>query len=163
MKQRFRRIAYPLYTFTTADDFDNFILNQNNQTSIFLIVSGTLGRDILRRIKDFSSIIQIYIFCGNIAAHMHWAFDYIEKIIMLDIDGDLIIRLTHDISGYLANVARENELQGNYERAIGLLDWANWLYNDAITSWSIFSQRHRVQIRQQRENINITHRIQYPN
>jgi hypothetical protein len=165
LKQRFRRITYPLYVCTKADDeFMNFIIDQQEtNTTVFFIVSGTLGEEVVPLIYNFPCIKQIYIYCGNISKHMNWAFDYIEKILMFDFDEELLIRLTKEIADYLVDVATGEEARGNIEQSCGLLDWADWLYNDLITIQQPFSKTHRAQIRQKRQNLNTNHHIQYPN
>jgi len=162
MKQRFRRITYPLHTFTDVGDSVNFIWTQEEiGTSVFLIVSGTLGKEIVPLIYRSSCIVQIYIYCGNIAAHMDWAYDYIDKILMFNFDEELLIRLTNEIANYLMNVAEDEKAKGHNERATGLLDWADWLYHDVITYQQPYSKKLRGLTRELRQNIN--RHIQYPN
>jgi hypothetical protein len=164
MKQRFRRITYPLQIFTHVQDSVDFICTQEEtKTSVFLIVSGTLGKEIIPLIYGFSCIVKIYIYCRKIEAHVDWAYDYIDKILMFNFDEELLIRLTNEIAKYLMNVAEEEKAGGHNERATGLLDWADWLYHDAITYQEPYSQKLRDLTRQLRQKININHHIQYPN
>jgi hypothetical protein len=62
MKDHFRRVTYPLMTFTQVEPAIDFIRQrQVAQRSVFLIVSGRLALEIVPQ----ECVIQIFLFCGN--------------------------------------------------------------------------------------------------
>jgi len=164
MKNRFRRITYPLHTFIDVQSTIDFIHQQDkNKKTVFLITSGTLGEHIVAQIYNLTCLRQILIFCGNMNHHRKWAEDYIEKILMFDSDEELLIRLTNEIANYLMEEARQYEEQDNIERAAGLLDWATWLYNDVDLLQREICRKVREHVEQQRRQLTIDYRIAHPN
>jgi len=92
MKDRFRRITYPLKTFTQVQPAIHFINQQQiDQKSVFLIVSGQLALKIVPQIYDFQCVRQIFVFCGLMTNYIGWAAEYINKILMFDSDEELLI------------------------------------------------------------------------
>jgi len=164
MKNRFRRVIYPLETFTDVNPAINFIREQQAaKRSVFLIVSGSLARGIVPKVYDLECVIQIFIFCANIKDHMSWAESYIDKVLMEDFDEDLLIRLTNEIANYLTDEANRYADQDKVEQAAGLLDWAAWLYNDAETLGRAACKKILENINQRRQKLNIDHNIVHPN
>lgn len=87
IKDRFRRVTFPLYTFTDVQPAIQFIHQQQiNGKSFFLIVSETLRREIVPQIYGLHCVRQILIFCGSILNHSKWAGDYVEKTLMFESD-----------------------------------------------------------------------------
>ena len=164
MKDRFRRVTYPLYTFTQVQPAIDFIHEQKDkQMSIFLIASGKYARQIVPEIYDLGCVIQIFIFCAKIKDYTVWATDYIDKVLMFDFDEELLIRLTNEIANYLSEQAKIYDRENESEKAAGSLDWADWLYNDADTLQREACKRIRASIQQQRQKLDIDHQIAHPN
>lgn len=164
MKDRFRRVTYPLHTFTQVSPAVDFIRQQHAQKmSVFLIVSGRYAQDIVPKIYDLDCVVQIFIFCAKINDYTVWATDYIEKVLMFDFDEELLIRLTNEIANYLSDQAKLYEQENQSEKAAGLLDWADWLYNDADTLQREACKKIRRNIQQQRQKLDIDHQIAHPN
>ncbi|CAF3948017.1 unnamed protein product [Rotaria sordida] len=65
-----------IHTFNDLSICQDFIKHVNN---IFLIVSGSVGRQLIPLIHDLDQIHSIYIFCLNKSSHESWAKQY-EKI-----------------------------------------------------------------------------------
>ncbi len=164
MKNRFRRVTYPLETFIDIQPAIDFIHQQQaTGKSVFLIISGSLAREVVPQIYDLDCVTQIFIFCGNIANHSVWAAQYIDKMLMFESDEELLIRLTNEIANYLKEEANKYDKENKVERAAGLLDWAAWLYNDADTLQRAVCQKVLNEIRQRRQKLNIDHQIVHPN
>jgi hypothetical protein len=164
MKDRFRRVTYPLETFTNVKPaIDAIRQHQNAGKSVFLILSGTLALEMVPHIYDFECVIQIFIFCAVIKDYTAWAVDYIDKVLMFDFDEELLIRLTNEIANYLSDEANKYDKQNKVERAAGLLDWAAWLYNDADTLQRAACKSILEGIKQRRQKLNIDHQIVHPN
>lgn len=160
MKDRFRRVTFPLHTFTDVQPAIQFIHQQQiNGKTVFLIVSRTLGREIVPQISDLSCVRQILIFCGSILNHSKWAEDYVEKIVMFESDEELLIRLTNEIAQYLVEEAERYKQADQIDRAAGLLDWANWLYNDADTLQREVCRKIRQDVQRRRQQLSIDYRI----
>ena len=62
-------------TFSRTDEFINY-LNDGLDEKIILVVSGSLGEEIIPKIHSFHLIDSIYIFCLNKIKHQLWAKDY---------------------------------------------------------------------------------------
>jgi hypothetical protein len=164
MKDRFRRVTYPLETFTDSQSAIDFIHQQQTAgKSVFLIVSGTFALEIVPQIYDLNCVSQIFLFCANMKSYTEWGTDYIDKMLMFDSDEELLIRLTNEIANYLKEEANKFDKQNKVEQAAGLLDWAAWLYSDADTLQRAVCQKILQDIRQRRQRLNIDHQIVHPN
>ena len=69
--------------------------------SIYLIVSGSLAKEIVPQIYDLPRIVQIYVFCGSIEAYVAWSLDYLEKVIIFSHGDDVLQRLWNDLASNL--------------------------------------------------------------
>ena len=163
MKERFRRITYPLHTFTNVSSTVAFIREQQANISIFLIVSGKLAHEILPIVFPIECVIYIFIFCRDMMEHMDLASTYIEKVLMHDSNEDLLIDLTNEIAKQLIKDAEKRKEQGDFEHAAGLYDWADWLFNDADTLRHSACQRYRQIIQANREKLRIDHGAVFTN
>ncbi|CAF4449651.1 unnamed protein product [Rotaria sp. Silwood2] len=72
---QFFRVTDVVQTFHNVDQCFDF-MNSIQYEKIFLIVSGSLGRQILPRIEDLDQVHSSYLFCGNKASHEEWAKQY---------------------------------------------------------------------------------------
>ncbi len=164
MKDRFRRVTYPLETFIDVQPAIDFIHQQQAaEKSVFLIISGSLAREIVPKIYDLDCVIQIFIFCANMKNHTAWAEQYIDKVLILESDEDLLIRLTNEIANYLKEEANKYDKENKVKQAAGLLDWAAWLYKDADTLQRTVCKTILDEIKQRRQKLNIDHQIVHPN
>ncbi|UJR24519.1 hypothetical protein I4U23_005894 [Adineta vaga] len=164
MKDRFRRITYPIYTFTETRSAKQFIeQEQTANKTVFLIISGRLALELVPEVYDYLCLKQIFLFTSKICDYRNWAIDYIEKILMFDFDEDLLIRLTNEIATHLTDEAKIYENQDRIEQAAGLLDWALWLYNDAETLKQEACRKFLTDIHKKRQKLAIDHLIVYPN
>ncbi|CAF1512808.1 unnamed protein product [Adineta steineri] len=69
-----RRCITYLRTFTDLQQCLDYITSlPSPNEKIFIIVSGTLGMDLLDRIHNFDAILRAYIFCGNKQFHEQWS------------------------------------------------------------------------------------------
>ncbi|CAF1583783.1 unnamed protein product [Didymodactylos carnosus] len=104
--------VYCLKPFFEMNDCLEFIRG-NASKKIFFISSGTLGKEIVPQIAEWSQVHGIYIFCGNILYHKDWAINYCDHITsILEHQDDLLLRLTRDIAEYL-------EKKGDHYSALG--------------------------------------------
>ncbi len=74
--------------------------------TVFLIVSGSFGSQVVPLIYVCEHIHQIFLFCGSIAAHTNWAIDYTDKMLMFDHEDDLLRRLFKESEEYLRQQAQ---------------------------------------------------------
>lgn len=91
--------------FTKADECIQYI-ESHPAESIYLIVSGSLAKQVVPKIYESSNIIQIFIFCGSISAYAAWGIDYTDKMMIFEHGDDLLERLWNEL-------ARELREQGN--------------------------------------------------
>ncbi|CAF3868752.1 unnamed protein product [Rotaria sordida] len=75
-----RLIMNSIIIFTNKEECLKFIHKfKTTKNKLFLIVSGSLGKDFVPIIYQLSQINSIYIFCGRKTNHEYWAKNY-EKI-----------------------------------------------------------------------------------
>ena len=67
-----RQVVASIETFTDAEECVKF-LDQIQKEKAFMIVSGSLGRQVVPEIENKPQLEAIYVFCGNKAAHEQWA------------------------------------------------------------------------------------------
>jgi len=72
-------IMKSIFIFTNEEKCLDFINKFRLKNKLFLIVSGSVGKNFVPKIFDLSQINAIYIFCGHIENHKSWAKKY-EKI-----------------------------------------------------------------------------------
>ncbi|CAF1478927.1 unnamed protein product [Rotaria sp. Silwood1] len=70
--QHLRKIVASITTFTDAQQCVNF-LSEIKKEKVFMIVSGSLGRQIVPEIEALPQLEAIYVFCGNQSVHEQWA------------------------------------------------------------------------------------------
>ena len=67
-----RQVVALIETFTDAEECVKF-LDQIQKEKAFMIVSGSLGRQVVPEIESKPQLEAIYVFCDNKAAHEQWA------------------------------------------------------------------------------------------
>ncbi|CAF1135051.1 unnamed protein product [Adineta steineri] len=102
--------------FTEVNPCITFIETHINQT-IFFILSGSFGSEVIPLIYHYDHISQIYLFCASIVSHTSWAIDYADKMLMFDHENDLLRRLFKDIEEYLRLQAEQYLKQANHCKA----------------------------------------------
>ena len=70
--KQLRNIVASINTFKDVGKCIQF-LNEINQERVFMIVSGSLGWQVVPDFENMPQIQSIYIFCGNKAVHEEWA------------------------------------------------------------------------------------------
>ncbi|CAF0911773.1 unnamed protein product [Rotaria sp. Silwood1] len=70
--RRLRRVVASIETFKDAQECIDFLSAVTNQ-KVFMIVSGSLGRQIIADIEAWPQLESVYVFCRNQAAHEQWA------------------------------------------------------------------------------------------
>jgi tetratricopeptide (TPR) repeat protein len=66
-----RRVVNDINTFTDADQCIEFLQIIYNEKAC-MIISGSLGQDIVPRIHNMSQVDSVFIFCGNKQRHEQW-------------------------------------------------------------------------------------------
>jgi tetratricopeptide (TPR) repeat protein len=70
-----RRIINAVNTFTNRDPCVDFLTDIDTAT-VFMIISGELGQEIIPLIHDIIQLDSIFIFCGNQKQHEQWINDW---------------------------------------------------------------------------------------
>ncbi len=52
------------------------INNSDSESTFMLVVSGSLGQQIISSIHDNPKIHSVYVYCGNVEAHKEWSSGY---------------------------------------------------------------------------------------
>lgn len=94
-----RRLTPSLKTFTDLIDCVNYLTNlPSKHNRVFVVVSGMLGTNLLKRVQHLEYIVWIYVFCENESLYIDWAKQY-DKIRGVFIDKHLLFpRLLSDIA-----------------------------------------------------------------
>jgi hypothetical protein len=95
---KLRAIVNSLLTFHTVDDTINFIKNVKEE-KVFLIISGTLGWELIKRteMNELSQLDSIYVFCHDESKHkVLMEREYKVRGIFTSID-PLCLRLKEDM------------------------------------------------------------------
>ena len=105
--ERLRNVVTSINIFKDAEKCIEF-LNEISEEKVFIIVSGSLGRQVVPDLEDMPQVQSIYIFCGKKAIHEEWTskmpkvkgvFTEIEPICKaLQIDGQNCDRAMVSIS-----------------------------------------------------------------
>ncbi len=74
-QQQLRQVINHLQTFSDSDQCEEYI-KQINKEKVVLIVSGSLGRQIVPRLHSLSQLSACYVFCGDKEANEQWANKY---------------------------------------------------------------------------------------
>ena len=82
--QELRQVINHLRTFQSSDDCEQYI-RRIIQEKVVLIVSGSLGRQIVPRLHDLPQFSACYIFCQDKKAGEEWANKYhkVKHVIIL--------------------------------------------------------------------------------
>ncbi|CAF3272190.1 unnamed protein product [Rotaria socialis] len=91
-------------TFTRADNCIQYVQSHSNE-SIYLIVSGSLAKEVVPEIYECSNLVQIYLFCGSIAAYAEWGMNYCDKLMIFNHEDDVLERLWNDLHKNLRDQA----------------------------------------------------------
>ncbi len=71
-QKELRQVINHLRTFGNSDECEQYI-GQITQEKVVLIVSGSLGRQIVPRLHDFPQFSACYVFCQDKKANEQWA------------------------------------------------------------------------------------------
>jgi hypothetical protein len=73
--QELRQVINHLRTFQNTDDCEQYI-RKISQEKVILIVSGSLGRQVVPRLHDLPQFSACYVFCQDKKANEEWANKY---------------------------------------------------------------------------------------
>ncbi len=66
-----RQVVDTINTFVDVNQCMNFLMNIQHE-KIFMIISGSLGQNIVPLVHNIYQLTSIYIFCENKSKHEHW-------------------------------------------------------------------------------------------
>ena len=72
--QQFMETIYPI---TDSDECIKMI-KKNSSKTIFMIIAGSIGQELIPNIHDLPQIDTIFVFCGSKARHEKWAKAYLK-------------------------------------------------------------------------------------
>ena len=131
-----REYAGPVSFASNVNDALELIeTHAREEKKITIIVSGTLGKELIPEILERNFTIEsYYIFCGYMKAHVAWAEKYLDDgvdIQMFDFEVTLLIRLEKDLSEKLIATGTEL-LQSNPRSALTYFQNARSLAENAV-------------------------------
>jgi hypothetical protein len=74
-QKELRHVINHLRTFDNSDECEKYI-RQINQEKVILIVSGSLGQEIVPRLQDLPQLSAFYVFCQDKKRNEEWANKY---------------------------------------------------------------------------------------
>ena len=77
-QQKLRACINHLLTFETEQQSLEYIQSISQDDRIILIVSGSLGRNIVPQIVSLRQIIAIYIYCMDVIVNKKWSHSYVK-------------------------------------------------------------------------------------
>ena len=95
VQSSFRQKLGEVQTFINPNDCIEYIQSHSNEL-IYLIISGSLAKITVPQIYDHANLLQIFLFCGTVAAYTEWGLDYSEKLFIFEHEDDLLARLWKD-------------------------------------------------------------------
>ncbi|CAF4086481.1 unnamed protein product, partial [Rotaria sordida] len=95
-EQKLRSIINRLKKFQHANECQKYIEERSQHERVVMIVSGTLGREIVPRIHKHRQVISIYVYCFDKKRNKEWADKYGKvKAVVTELD-ELISRIQAD-------------------------------------------------------------------
>lgn len=91
-------------TFTDENDCVQYVQSHSNEL-MYVITSGSFAKSTIPQIYEYSNVIEIFLFCGSVAAYSEWGIDYCEKMLMFEHEDDLLGRLWKDFEKKLREEA----------------------------------------------------------
>ena len=76
VQQKLRQIINNLVVFDDQRKCQHHISSLPHSSSIFLIVSGQCGRELVPQIHQLSQLSRIYVYCMNKQANEQWAKNF---------------------------------------------------------------------------------------
>ncbi len=76
-QKELRHVINHLRTFDNSDECEKYI-RQINQEKVILIVSGSLGQEIVPRLHDLPQLSACYVFCKDKKRNEEWASKYLK-------------------------------------------------------------------------------------
>ncbi|CAF1351110.1 unnamed protein product [Rotaria sordida] len=128
-----RHIVNTIKTFDTCESCIDFINNQVKEEKVFLIVSGSLGQQLVPRIEHDIKLDSIYVFCLKKCNHEQWTSkEQHQKIkgIFIDIQ-DICNRLKEDIKQSQHELTSIQTLSSQTSRISNYLD-ASFMYSQLL-------------------------------
>ncbi len=89
-------------TFTEVDSCIGYI-NSHPEQPIFFIVSGSFASQIVPQVSESSNILMIFVFRASIKAQVGFG----EKLLMFDLEEDLLQKLWFQFEEYLREQAKQ--------------------------------------------------------
>ncbi|CAF1025123.1 unnamed protein product [Rotaria sp. Silwood1] len=95
-EQDLRSIINRLKKFQDAKECQKYIEERSQHERVVMIVSGTLGREIVPRIHKHRQVISIYVYCFDKTSNKEWADKYGKVKAVVTVLDELISRIQAD-------------------------------------------------------------------
>ena len=93
--------------FSSSDDGCEPFIKSHPETSIYLIVSGSVAQTLLPKVYNCDNLVKVFVFCGSVINYVEWALDYCDKLMMFDHGDDLLERLWNDLESHFRQQAKQ--------------------------------------------------------
>lgn len=109
------------------------LIQEYTDRRIFLIASGSLGRQVVPIIHDLPQVYAIYIHCADVQSNQQWALQYCRVRIVCNDDDKYLLPL------FAADVAQANIEWGDALLRDGKKDKAKEKYNKALRNLTSYA------------------------
>lgn len=75
-KQQLQHISKGFITFTDQTKCEKYVTSHRKKNRLILIVSGSLGHEIVPLIHALKQVVSIYVFCSNKQLHEEWTKNF---------------------------------------------------------------------------------------
>lgn len=115
---------------TQEDRCIKFVRDQCVNKRVFLITTGSLGKELVPKIHDLPQIYAIYVYCGDVVLHKKWAANHSKiRVVCNDDDRHLLPRFAVDMAqcyidlgDALLKEKKSNEAKEKYQKALEKLN-----------------------------------------
>lgn len=124
----FHDVFEPIMTVDTIEGCIRLLKRYAEKHKIFLITSGSFGCELIPSISSEDwNIASVYVFCGNLGAHVEWAWDFTNIVQMFDHEDTLLCRLARDISRYYIQLGNTYRDLADHTSALTCFQYAKTL------------------------------------
>lgn len=101
-KNHLREIINCLKTFDDSDQCLRYIKDIKEE-KIFLIISGSLGKNVIHEMNNCPQVFSIYIYCSNEYDHKTWSKNHSKIVGVFTVEHQLVTQITKDVSLFYQN------------------------------------------------------------
>lgn len=160
--QQLYLIKNSIVIFTNEQTCLQLITNlRADKKSLFLVVSGSLGKVFVPNINEFSCINSIYVFCANKSNHEQWATNYKKIKGVFNNILDLCKQLDRDIKRFEFSAIVNDKSINSFPKKYFLPYQFNEIVDQYTIPYSIYQPNDDIQIAMESASIPFSNETDY--